>query len=125
MLLDAGTVMSVPSVNAWLRLEQRPVRGTQNWVSAPTESRPWGHPSVILDPAPLGVWRSGSEIPSYGTIYEERHLYAVRLERRFSVSRIAAPGKLPRLGPPTLLLCRLRAVRRAVHAARRLVGVLT
>ena len=36
------------------------------------------------------VSRSGSEIPSYGGTHQERHLHAVRLERRSGVTRIAA-----------------------------------
>ena len=34
------------SVTTWLRLEQHPVTGTLRWVSAPTEIRSWGNPSI-------------------------------------------------------------------------------
>ena len=41
-----------------------------------------------LGPAPPGVSRSGSEITSYGSTHQERHLHAVRLERRSGVTQI-------------------------------------
>ena len=96
-----------PSVTTWLRLEQHPVRGT--WLSV------WLHQ----------VSWSGSEIPSYGGTHQERHLHAVRLERRSGVSRIVAPAELPRLGVPTLLIYRSRTVGVSARAAWRSVGVLT
>ena len=71
------------------------------------------------------VSRLGSEIPSYGGTHQERHLHAVRLERRSGVTRIVAPAELPRLGVPTLLIYRSRRVGVAARAARRPVGVLT
>ena len=78
-----------------------------------------------FSPAPPGVWRSGSEIPSYGSTQHERHLHATHLERRSSVTRIVAPVELPPLRPPTFLLYCLRAVGIAACSARRSVGVLT
>ena len=71
------------------------------------------------------VLRSGSEISSYGGTHQERHLHAVRLERRSGVTRIAAPAELPRLGVLTLLIYLSRRVGVAARAARRPVGVLT
>ena len=41
------------------------------------------------------VSRSESKIPSYGGTHQERHLHAVRLERRSGVTRIVAPAELP------------------------------
>ena len=39
--------------------------------------------------------RSGSKIPSYGGTHQERHLHAVRPERRSGVSRIVCPPYIP------------------------------
>ena len=38
--------IAVSSVYVSVQHEQHPVRGTRRWVPAPTESRPWGNPSI-------------------------------------------------------------------------------
>ena len=78
-----------------------------------------------LSPASLRVWRSGSELPSYGGTHQERHLHAVRLERRSGVTRIFVPAELPRLGPLSVLIYCPRRVEVAERAVRRSVRVLT
>ena len=95
-------------------------------LSPPTCRKPaMGEPIGRCPARHLRVSRSGSEIPSYGGTHQERHLHAVRLERRSGVTRIVAPAELPRLGVPTLLIYRSRRVGVAARAERRPVGVLT
>ena len=94
----------------------------------PSDMSKTGHGGAhwsTLGPAPPGVWRTGSKIPSYGSTHQEGHFHAIRPERRFDVTRIVAPAEMPCVGPSTFLLYYLRAVGVAACATRRSLGVLT
>ena len=78
------------TVATWLRLGLHPVRWTWvfSWVSAPTECRPWGNLSVNAQSGFTRCVAVGvGDTLLWGT-HQERHLHAVRLERRSGVTRI-------------------------------------
>ena len=69
------------------------------------------------------VFAVGDTLPRL--THQERHLRAIRLERRSGVARIVGPAEFLRLCVPSLLIYRPRRVGVAARAARWSVGVLT